>query len=106
MPSRDVAAAIIAVVLRYLQCLAERHLCGAAPGFGHHQRVLEDYVIEAGALHCLREFDKEFAVPGRAAMGKGFAPISCGKIGKPSEMKPLRQSDLLLVNNGLGALGS
>jgi hypothetical protein len=84
------------IVLGHLQPVFERCFRSAAIGFGHHQRVLEDDVVEAGPLHCLSELDIELAVPWRAAVRKGRVPAPRRKIGEPGKMEALWQPDLLV----------
>ena len=63
------------IVLRHLQRVLQRGLGAVAIGLGHHQRVLDHDVVEAGALQRLRHVDVEPAVPGRSAGRQRAGPI-------------------------------
>src|SRR4030081_2957103 len=64
-------------------------LDGAAVRGGHHQFVLEDYVVEVAPLEISRHFDVEVAGPVLAAVTPRPIPVVGNEIQEPSQMKPL-----------------
>ena len=84
-------------MLWHLQPIFEGRLRSAAIGLGHHQRVLEHDVIEAGPFQRQRKFDVELPVPRGTAVGERRVPCPRSEIGKPSQMEAFRQPALLGV---------